>query len=253
MSATFIASRFCNSCKPMRRLTLIVCLLTPALEASDLPTLRATLRQLQGRSALNGSAEYALFTRTRDGRDLREEQGGIRLGWTATATGVSLSFPGTLLSEAEREQRARRADPDYPSPTRNAVYSFHVLQIAEAVDFATTLLRELEGAELLSTEGTALTFQLPPRLARTERKHVRNAEALMTVWLGQDGVPVRVERTVLIRASFFFLRFETGRTDRWELKRQADRLIAVRHEAEDTTAGLNRSVTARTTTTLTIQ
>lgn len=237
----------------MRRLAFLLCLLIPALQAGDLPTLRATLRPLQGGSPLRGTADYSLWIRTKDAGDVREEQGGIRLGWSTGPQGVNLTFPKPLLDEAEREQRARQVDPDHTTPTRNAIYSFHALEIAEAVNFATTLLRELEGAELVSAKPGLLTFRLPPRLARTERKHVRNAEVLMRVWLGGDGVPMRVERTVRIRASFFFLRFETGRTDRWELGRHADRLVAFRHEAEDTTAGLTRSVTARATTLLSIE
>jgi hypothetical protein len=237
----------------MRLMIFLVVLLSQPLQANELSTLRAALRELQGNAPLRGTAEYSLSLRTRDAGDVREEQGRIQLQWNSGPGGVSLTIPQALLDVAEREQRARRANPDVTSPTRNAISGFSALQVSEAVDFATTLLRELEGAELRSAQPGLLTFRLPPRLPRTERKHVRNSEVELRVWRSGDGVPVRVERTIRVRASFFFIRVESGRTDRWELKRLADRLVAVRHEAEDTTSGLTRAITSRATTLLTIQ
>lgn len=234
--------------------TVMLLSLALPLQADLLSELRGRLSSLQGISPLSGSADYQLYTRTKDGGDIHTEEGRIRIHWAWSNPGLQLQFSESTLDEAEREQRARRSDPEKPAPTRSALFSFTALQIAEAIDFATILLRELEGAQILDArrtgDDTALTLKLTPRLGRTEKKHVRNEEIRMVLRLGPDGVPVSAERTIRIRASFFFIRIDNNRTDRWTLVQRGDRLIAVRHEEEEIATGMTRAVTTRSLTVL---
>lgn len=245
----------------MRRFLLAVLVIASPVQADPLADLRGTLTRLQAVTPLRGSAEYALHIRTKDGGDLRTEQGHIGLRWEYGKEGLSLKIAPQLLEQAEAEQRARRMDPEKKTPTRNALLSFSTLQVAEALNFATTLLRELERAELLDSRPdryrgvptTLLIFKLPPRLSRPEQKHVRDTQIRLSIWRGADGIPVAAERTIRIKARFFIIGIENNRTDRWTLAHRADRLIATRHEEEETTAGLTRSVFLRTITTLTVE
>jgi hypothetical protein len=231
---------------------LLLFLVAGPAAANDLTSLRATLGTLQGRSPLSGSAEFELNTRIRDSGDVQNENGRIAFGWSWSNGQLSLSFPQALLDRAEQEQRARRIDPDRPAPIRTALLSLSALQISDAIDFGRTLSRELERAEIVRSQGDLLELKLPPRLGRTEQKHVRDSETRLRIWRGIDGVPVRAERTIRIRARFFFISFETNRTDRWTLARRADRLIATRHEEEESTSIIGRSSQSRTITTITI-
>lgn len=235
---------------------LLPALLALPLRGDSLTDLRATLSGLQGHSLVTGSADYSFYTQTRDGGDRREEDGRIRVGFRADPSGLRLEFSEATLEEAEREQRARRSDPDKAAPTRTALFSFTPLQISEAVDFGAILLRELGNARLIqatrSGTETVLTLQLPPRLSRTERKHVRNEDIRMTIRLDGEGIPIAAERTIRIKARFFIISLENNRTDSWTLARRGDRLMAIRRDELETSAGLTREITIRSSTVLTI-
>lgn len=160
---------------------------------------------------------------------------GMRLGWSPA-----------VLAQAETEERARRQNPEAPTPTRDAIGDLRPLTVARALDAVPDLLRELGDAKVLADrmeplDGTPtrmLELHVAPSVASRDRKYVKDIEATTRVWLGADGVPVAVDRRVLLKGRIFlFIGFEIEQREVLRLGRSGDRLVVLRQEADQRSEG----------------
>ena len=175
---------------------------------------------------------------------------GIRIGWSPA-----------VLSRAETEVRARLADPEARTPTRDAIGDLRTLAMARALDAVPELLRDLADAKLLEDrmeplDGVPLRmlrFQVTPVVAARDRKYVKDIEATARIWLGPDGVPVAEERRVLLKGRIFLIiTFEIEQKDLFRFGRNGDRLLVLRQESESRSEGASERRDRHALTTLTL-
>ena len=186
---------------------------------------------------------------------------------TATATassgpdGLRITWNPSLLARAEAEERERLQNPDAQTPTRDAVGDLRTLAVARALDAVPELLRSLQDARVLEDkvepfEGAptrVLLLEVKPTLAARDRKYVKGVEATARVWLGPDGVPLAMDRRVLIKGRIFLIiTFEIEQKELLRFRRSGDRLVVVRHESDSRSAGAGERRDRHAVTTLTL-
>jgi hypothetical protein len=169
---------------------------------------------------------------------------------TATASsgpeGLRITWSPALLARAEAEERARIANPEAPTPTRDAVSDLRTLAMARALDAVPEMLAALSEATLVEDrvetfEGAptrVLLLQVKPAIAARDRKYVRDIEATARIWLGPDGVPLAADRRVLLKGRIFLIiTFEIEQREALRFRRSGDRLVVVRQESDFRSSG----------------
>jgi hypothetical protein len=184
---------------------------------------------------------------------------------TATASsepeGLRITWNPSLLARADAEEHARIANPEAPTPTRDAVSDLRTLALARALDAVPEMLAALSEATLLEDtvepfEGAptrVLLVQVKPAVAARDRKYVKDIEATARIWLGPDGVPLAADRRVLLKGRIFLIiTFEIEQRESLRFARRGDRLVAVRNESDFRSAGAGERRDRRAVTTLTL-
>lgn len=98
-----------------------------------------------------------------------------------------------------------------------------------------------------------MSLKLNPKMSKATSKHVKSIDAKMSMWLGDDGVPVGAERTVTVKASFMLMSFTSDQKESWTLGRMGDRLIATRHESTQKSDGMGQHDLSQVTETVLAQ
>jgi hypothetical protein len=186
---------------------------------------------------------------------------------TATATassgpeGLRITWNSSLLARAEAEERARIANPEAPTPTRDAVSDLRTLAMARALDAVPEMLAALSEATLVDDrvetfEGAptrVLLLQVKPAIAARDRKYVKDIEATARIWLGPDGVPLAADRRVLLKGRIFLIiTFEVEQKEAIRFRRSGDRLVAVRLESDFRSSGAGERRDRHAVTTLSL-
>jgi hypothetical protein len=174
--------------------------------------------------------------------------------------GLQVSWDRALLAEAEAEEVRLVADAGAPTPVRDALLDLRILTLAHVLDAVPELLRVLRGAELLEARedtldgapARLLVFKVTPPLGARERRYVKEIDATARVWLGPDGLPLAAEQHVLAKGRIFLIiSFEIELKEKLRLAREGDRLVAVRRESEQRSAGAGEKGWRRSVTEVT--
>ncbi|HET8723512.1 MAG TPA: hypothetical protein VFM53_04850 [Anaeromyxobacteraceae bacterium] len=191
--------------------------------------------------------------------DTASPTGAIQIIAAAGPDGLRTTWGPALLARAEAEERARLQNPDAYAPTRDALSDLRALALSRALDAVPDLLRDLVDARVISDgvepfEGAptrVLTLQVKPVVAARDRKYVKDVEATARLWLGADGVPVAEDRRVLLKGRIFLIiGFEIEQRDRIRFARSGDRLVELRRESVNRSAGAGERRDRNATTTL---
>lgn len=211
--------------------------LVPLLARADaLTDLRSTLGQLAATTPVHGSFELTSTSTNSD-----EEQpfnGKVAVGFEAGEAGLRILYPKATLLQATQEARTEAVDPDHQTPARSGMSRIHALHLAELLDAAAALGVELQSAQLVEARpsnyrGKAarlVVLKLTPKMSKGTAKHVKKLDASMSLWLGDDGVPVASERVVTLKMSFMLIGFENDQKESWTYQRAGDRLLATRYD-----------------------
>jgi hypothetical protein len=225
--------------------------------------MRAAIGQLRATKPIHVSIDVQR-SRKNEGRFANQQFTG-----TASADavedeqGLRVTFPRALLERADRESREHTADPRKPTPTRAAINDTEVTDIADSVDFAGPFLRLLASATKVSeTRGVRegrpvriivlkLTPKLPPEA--TTIFSVKFTEDKMTVWLGDDNVPIAAERIQRGTAGFMFIKGQMTNRSSWTFGRYGDRLLVLRDDSSYAGSGFGQRGEGRNVQVLTVR
>lgn len=98
-----------------------------------------------------------------------------------------------------------------------------------------------------------LSFKLVPKMSKSESKHVKKVDSALSVWVGDDGMPLAAEESMSIKASFLLISFEADQKHNWTYARNGDRLVVTRFESNDKSDGLGQHSTSRTVETVRLE
>ena len=165
-----------------------------------------------------------------------------------SANGYHIVFSRPLLDQVEREKVARVKNPAQQTPTANALREIEPVETADAIDFAPTLLRLLDGSKLVTdAQGTwagkparILIVRVPDRLDKDDAGKVKIGENKLTLWLGGDLVPLAAEHVYNAKFSFLIFKGEMKEKKSWHLAHVADRLVRTRYEASQISSGMGQ-------------
>jgi hypothetical protein len=248
----------------MRRLAAALSLLfCCSLHAEPIADMRTAISQLRATRPIHVSIEVQR-SRKNEGRFANQQfTGNASLDVVEDDAGLRMTFPRPILEKAERESREHTADPRKTTPTRAAINDTQPTEVADAIDFAGPFLRILETATKVSEargvrDGRPvrvvvlkLTPKLPPEA--TSIFSVKFTEDKMTVWLGEDNIPVAAERIQRGTAGFMFIKGSMTNRESWIFTRYADRMVVLRDDAAYAGAGFGQKGEGRSVQVLTVR
>ena len=231
----------------LTRVALCLLLALP-LAADPLADVRAALGKLTAVEPIHATYEYqrTVANEGKFGNDKFSGKAVVEL--EGGATGYHIVFPRPLLDQVEREKEAKNRNAKLETPTANALRRIDPVETADAIDFAPALLRMLDGAKLLGdAQGTwqgkparVLVVRVPDRLDDDDAGKMKISENKLTLWLGTDLVPLAAEHQFTAKISFLIFKAELKEKKSWHLGRVADRLVRVRYEAHQNSAGMGQ-------------
>lgn len=209
-----------------------------------LADLVAALAELRAGAPVQARVEHRLAVT--QGDEPAGPEGVVVAQASAGPAGLQVTWSPAVLAEADRDEQRRSADPEASTPVRDALLDLKPLALAHALDAAPELLRALREAELLEVrpeqqDGSALTLlvlKVTPRLGARDRKYVKELTATARLWLGPDGLPVASDQLVQVKGrALLVVSFESEQRETLRYARVGDRLVVVRREVEQRSAG----------------
>ena len=203
-------------------------------------------------------------SRKNEGRFANQQYtGSASLDVVGDEAGLHITFPRAFLERAELESRAHTSDPRKTTPTRAALDETQATDVADAVDFARPFLRLIEIAAKVS-ESRGVREGRPVRIVvlKLTRKllpeatsifSVKFTEDQMTVWLGDDNIPLAAERIQRGSAGFMFIKGSMMNRSSWTFARYADRLVALRSDVSYAGSGFGQKGEGRSVQVLAIR
>lgn len=233
----------------MRILLLISAFLAAWPAAGDpLSDLRAVLRRYPANAPFAASASIQVQG---DSQGMAGARGGsasfeVEIGPAGLVIRVRPAALGLAESEAENKKR----NPENLTPTRTAMAALTIFHVVDALDAATMLLNDLDGATLIQQTpsmhagkpATLLRIKVKSTLAGTSSRFVNVPKIELRVWIESNGIPVAAERDSNYSASFLFVKAGNERKERWELAVSGDRLYASRNDEENRASALGKNV-----------
>ena len=237
-------------------LSLTVIAPTQPLGADPVNDVRAALARLTAVEPIRATYELqqSVANEGKFGNDKYAGKATVEL--EGDGSGFRVIIPRPLLEQVEREQQAHAKSAKQQTPTVSALREIEPVDTSDAIDFAPTLLRLLDGAKLVSDAQStwqghparALVLRVADRLDEDDSNKVKISENRLTLWLGPDLIPLGAEHIVNAKFSFLIFKGEQKQKKSWYLSHVADRLVRVRHELTRTSSGMgqkgNESVVA---------
>jgi hypothetical protein len=240
----------------LRRSFLLLLFLAFPLAADPVSGVRAALGRLTAREPVRATLELQHSVATEGKFDNDKYAGKVSVELEGSAKGLHIIIPPTLLDQLSREQMAEARNPALNTPSVRALQKLDPVDTSDALDFAPTLLRLLDGGKVVSdAAGTwqgkparVLVVRVSDRLDADDAKRVKVAENKLTLWLGADLIPLAAEHLFSAKFSVLLFKGELKEKKSWHLARAADRLIRARYESTQTSSGMgqkgNESVVA---------
>ncbi|HYI09104.1 MAG TPA: hypothetical protein VEK57_08525 [Thermoanaerobaculia bacterium] len=227
---------------------LLLSLVALPLAADPIAEVRAALERLTAREPIRVTYEMQRTVANEGKFDNDKFTGKASVDLEGDANGMRVVFSRALLEQVGREQDARRKNADQSTPTVSALREIDPVETADAIDFAPTLLRLLDGAKLVSDAqatwggkpARAMVIRVADRIDKENKSRVKVAENRLTLWLGPDLVPLAAEHLLNAKFSLLIFKGESKQKKSWHLARVADRLVRVRHEATSTNSGMGQ-------------
>jgi hypothetical protein len=232
--------------------SLFVLLVPVAAAADGLTDLRAALGRFAATTPVHGTLDVTSTSRSNE--DDKANEGKASVGFEIGESGLHIIYPRAMLALAAQEARAEARDPERPTPVRTGAGYVRPLHVAELLDGAGALSVILESAQFVQTRPAnlggkpvhLLSFKLVPKLSKSDAKHVKKVDAALSVWVGDDGIPLAAEQSTSVTLSFLLISFEAIQKQNWTYTRNGDRLVATRCEANDKSDGLGQHSTSHT-------
>lgn len=239
----------------------VVLALSPVVAGADaLSDLRGNLDRLRGKEPVRATLERLSSSEVNEDNKPESEQARVSVQVEETPEGIRIIYPRALLTQSEEELRAKRTNPEKSAPTRRAIGSIDAIDAQESLNFGPVMFDLLHKSQLLGSRtgvlqgrrANILTLRIPSTLSSRERKHVKKIEEIMTIWIGEDGLPFAAESEEKVRAGILILNFDNNRKESWTFVVRGDRLVATRHTEEDKGSGLGQKYSRQSTTNITL-
>src|SRR5690349_7329632 len=120
------------------------------LAADSLTDVRAALGKLTAREPIRATYEVQRGVVSEGKFDNDKVNGKAIVELEGSAGDFRVVLPKSLLEQIGREEDAHAADVEKKTPTVSALSQLDPAETSNAIDFAPTLLRQLQGAKLLS-------------------------------------------------------------------------------------------------------
>ena len=164
--------------------------------------------------------------------------------------GVTISISSAMLDRAQKQGQ-------------DLIGSIRTIPIVEALDFRRPMLELLEYATLIEEKPSVfagrparlliLKLSPPPKKeSNTIRIGSVKSEERMSLWVGEDAVPLGAERSEKSSAGIMMFRASGTSRTKYVFGRTADRLILAREESEDSGSALGQNVQRSGVQTLTL-
>jgi hypothetical protein len=231
-----------------------------AARPREVAELAATLARLLGTDPIQGSLELQLSRQSME--EHWTDQSRAKVEVEDGPQGIRVGLPRSLSRQTLQELRAQTLDPSKHMPTYNSLQALTLNEVAGDLDCAAALAQDLALAHTAEVQAAAtylgkparlVQLTLPPRLSAEARKHVRNAESHLSIWIGADGLPLGAEKLEHTRGRFLVLFFESLRKQTWTFARKGNRLYATRHEVSDSASGMGQDFRNSTLAILTLR
>ncbi len=242
------------------RLAILVLSLALPLSANGLDELRAALRKLPGSEPVKATLEHSFWRQVMDDKKPTVSQGKVSAQLEDGPQGLKVSWARPTLQQAGKEMTAQEREPDRGTPTRTALKNVDPLEVAEALNHAEALLRDLAQAQVTEEKveswqghpARLLVLKLTPRIPEQQKKYLKELKVEGKVWIGSDGLPLAFSSSVAYKGSRLFISFEGGNTQELQFARVGNRLVVTRATSEDHNAGFGASQQTKKTTLLTV-
>lgn len=248
----------------MRRIAVPAFLfLSLTARAEVVADMRAAISQLRATKPIHVSIDVQR-SRKNEGRFANQQfTGSASLDVVEDEAGLRITFPRSILERAESESRAHTADPRKATPTRAAINDTQATEVADAVDFAGPFLRLLDTAKKVSEargvhDGRpvrVIVLKLAPKLPpeATSIFSVKFTEDQLTIWLGDDNVPLAAERIQRGTAGFMFIKGSMMNRSSWIFTRYGDRLVVLRDDTAYAGSGFGQKGEGRSVQVVTVR
>jgi hypothetical protein len=166
------------------------------------------------------------------------------------AGGISLTIPQPLLDKAAAEARTEKGAAENVS--RGAISSIRPQEVVEALDFRETFLWLLSHGTVAEEKRVAfrgkparllvLTLHVPERkMNGIQLGTVKIEEDRLSVWIGDDNLPLAAERAQKNTAGFLLFHATRSARTSYTFAHTADRLVLARMETSGSGSGMGQT------------
>jgi hypothetical protein len=242
----------------MKRLIGMMCALAALRAGADtLGDVRTAVSRLSAKTPVRATFASRQFSKA-SGRFANDNvQRNVSVEVAHDSTGVSITVPQTLLDEVSRARN--RGD----ASAQNLIGVIGTVAITDALDFRDSLLAMLDHAvvareERIPFQGKPtrhLLLKLQPPTAKQsgtiEIGTVKTDDEL-SLWIGDDLVPLAAERTQKTAAGFMFFHATYAARTSYTFAHTANRLVVARVETSGSGAGMGQNIETTDVQTLTL-
>lgn len=247
----------------MRFLALSALALTTSLSAHADPVadLKTALAGLSGQGTVHAQAAFTFSSKNGNDKNSVPAETTIKVAAEDGPDGLRVTWSHDLLQAVAEESKAKSADPEKRTPTARALGELGVEKFNRYLNAVPEILRSLEHAKLLEEKSDLwqgrparlLSFKLDLPLSEKDKKIVKEANAILKIWVGADGLPIAAQRSQHFKGrAMLVITFEMSQEESFEYTRIGNRLVAVRHSEEQDNSGAGESSHQKTTTVLTV-
>ena len=238
----------------------LLLLAAPALFADTLSDLRGALEHLKGQDPVRAKVEIRTWNKNGEGKKSKErvsagqvqvEDGpqGLRLGWTAAQ-----------MQSARKDAQAKAVDPEAATPNLETLKALDAAEASRLLSYADSLGLMLQGAQLLEDKPEAyqgkparmLLLKPEARFSAEDKDIIKSFEVSLKVWVGPDGIPLGLEKTLRFKGSKFLISFRGSQAESTSLARVGNRLVAMQCTKETSGSGMGMTSQGKTVSNLTL-
>lgn len=218
-----------------------------AARIREVAELAAILARFPATDPIQGSLELQLSRQSME--EHWTDQSRVAVEVEDGPQGVRVGLPRSVSRQALQELRTQTLDPSKHMPTYNSLQALTLNEVSGDLDCAAALAQDLAlahtaevpaAATYLGKPARLVVLTLPPRLSAEARKHIKESESRLSIWIGADGLPLGAEKIEHTRGRFLVLFFESLRKQTWIFAHKGNRLFATRHEVADTASGMGQ-------------
>jgi hypothetical protein len=235
----------------------VMCILTALRAGADtLGDVRAAVGRLSAKTPVRATFAFRALSKASGRFGNENVQRNVSVEVAHDAAGVSITVPQTLLDEVSRARN--RGD----ASAQNLIGSIGTVAITDALDFRDSFLAMLDHAVVTREEripfqgkpARHLLLKLQPRPKQSGTIDIGTVktDVELSLWIGDDSLPLVAERTQKSTAGFmFFHGTYSGRTN-YTFAHTANRLVVARRETSGSGAGLGQNIETSDVQTLTL-